>query len=152
MLVYVRAQLGPASIQIAADVGGSLCRRNTDDLVLGRRLRVVDDEEVDTILRRLNLEPELFLQGRKKSRTVRVHRRQRGCTCWRCWQWSVRRPVEVDIKVTRKSGSVFNWTVVVHPATHQTCQCLYGHRSSSCLAGNIPESLTGLCDKPARRR
>ena len=61
MLVYVPDQLGPASIQIAADVGGSLCRRNTDDLVLGRRLRVVDDEEVDTILRRLNLEPELFL-------------------------------------------------------------------------------------------
>jgi len=43
-------------------------------------------------------------------------------------------------------------SMVVHPATHQTCQCLYRHRSSSCVAGNVSESLTGLCDKPARRR
>jgi len=58
---HVRDPRGPTSIQIAANVCGGTCRRNTDDLVLGRMLRVVDDEDVDTILRRLDLEPELFL-------------------------------------------------------------------------------------------
>ena len=109
---------------------------------------MIDDEQFDTALRRLNLEPELFLQGREESRTVRVHRRRRGSTRWR---WPVRGPVEIDIKVTRESGSVFNWTVILHPATHQTCQCWYRHRSSSGFAGNISKSLARLCDKPARR-
>ena len=113
---------------------------------------MIDDEQLDTALRRLNLEPELFLQCCKESRTVRVHRRQRGCTCWRCWQWSVRRPIEVDVKVTCEPGSVFDWTVIVHPATHQTCQSCYCHRSSGCFAGNISESLTRLCEKLARPR
>ena len=110
---------------------------------------MIDDEQFDTALRRLNLEPELFLQGREESRTVRVHRRRRGSTRWR---WPVRGPVEIDIKVTRESGSVFNWTVILHAATHQTSQRLYRHRSSRGFAGNISESLTWLCDKPARRR
>ena len=44
---------------------------------------MIDDEQFDTALRRLNLEPELFLQGREESRTVRVHRRRRGSTRWR---------------------------------------------------------------------
>ena len=77
LLVYVWNNSGPRPSRPRRTSVGVRAGRNTDDLVLGRRLRVVDDKDVDTIFRRLNLQPELFLQCRKESRTVRAHRRQR---------------------------------------------------------------------------
>jgi hypothetical protein len=57
-----------------------------------------------------------------------------------CWQWSVRRPVEVDIKVTRKSGSVFNgrWS---------STQPLI-RRASVCIVTARPVALPGTFLSP----
>jgi hypothetical protein len=54
LLVYVRARARAHPHRGGCPWGRP--GRITDDLVLGRMLRVVDDEDVDTVLCRLNLE------------------------------------------------------------------------------------------------
>jgi len=88
-------------------------------------------DQGDTTLR-LQLQSQLLLQCRKEACAIRVQRRQRRCA--RCLRL-VGRPVKVDVKATRKACSVFDETVVISPATHQTRDGLYRHRCPVALPG-----------------
>ena len=105
-------------------------------LVFGGMLRAIDDEDVDGCFRRLELEAELFLDGRKEGRPVRIDRRRRRRICW---HRQFRRPLQFEVERAIERRAILDGPMI-HGRVAEKAREIRDRRAALRAAGKAPEA------------